>query len=146
MWLSQTLLILSALSLHIGFGLIFGYLWKRTREGGSELLGTVLTAAFLALVFLPSCLVILGFHELHPIIRLAMILMGFLAPALLVFPRSGKTIENHTRALRKFYPAISMLILTAWNLSIFVQGGVASSAPLAISSLLASLAVLQRSP
>lgn len=146
MWLNQTLLILSALSLHIGFGLIFGYLWKRTRAVGKDIYGTIFTAAFLAFIFLPSCLVILGFSELHGLVRLIMILMGFLASILVVLPRPGKAIESHKRALGKIYPAISMLILAAWNLSIFMQGGVASSAPLAISSILASFAIIQRSP
>ena len=63
MELNQTLLRLSALSLHTGFGFVFGLLWKRWRQNDRQPHRIIPFLAFFCFVYLPSCLVVLGLDE-----------------------------------------------------------------------------------
>ena len=146
MSLNQILLTLSVLSLHTGFGLALGILWRRSRHHDQGLLWTLLTAAFLTFVFIPSCLVILGLDELHGLFRIFSLFLGLIA-ALLPFYREGWIATRlNPRMLRKIYPVVSMFLLASWSTTVFIQDGIASGVPLALFSALAGFLALQRKP
>ena len=146
MWLNQTLLILTALSLHTGFGLSLGFLWKRARQDDHGLQWTLLTAAFLTFVFIPSCLVIMGLDDLQRALRVFSLFLGLLAALLPLYRETWIATRLNTRVLRKAYPVVSMLLLASWSMTTFIQHGTTSGAPLALSSALAGIAALQSKP
>lgn len=143
MLLNQTLLLLSALSLHSGFGFFLGSLWRRSRQKDHVLQWAALSLVFFFLVYLPSCLVVLGLNELHSALRFLTLMLGWITIAL-PFLRSGRAATLlGSQALQKFYIATSMLLLASWSTTIVVHDGIASGAPLALTSALAGIAVMQ---
>lgn len=143
MSLNQILLALSALSLHIGFGLTLGFLWRRSRHPDQELRWPLLTAAFFTFVFIPSCMVILGLGELQRSFRVFSLLLGSLAPLLPLYGERWFPTRSNTHLLRNVYPVVSMLLLASWSMITFIQDGTTSGAPLALSSALAGFLSLQ---
>ena len=76
MWIKQTLLLLTVLSLHTGFSFTLGILAARFRERPSTWAGSV---AFLFLVYLPSCLVVIGMADIASPLRMAILCIGLIS-------------------------------------------------------------------
>jgi hypothetical protein len=144
MILNQILLILVALSLHIGFGVALGLLWKHGWECGNYLRACLSALAFFAFVYFPSCLVIWNLEVLSGGIQIAILLIGLTAAALPFMRWRRVSSLLKVQALRSIYPAVSMLLLASWSLSTVVQDGLTSGAPLALSSTIAGFAAILR--
>jgi len=146
MELNHTLLRLSSLSLHTGFGFVLGLLWKRWRQNAEQPRGIVPFFAFLCLVYLPSCLVILGLDERNGAFSIFTLMLGFVATFVPLFKGKRITSLLNSPLPRKIYPAASMLLLASWSMIVFVQDGIASGVPLALTSTIAGIAALQYKP
>jgi hypothetical protein len=144
MVLYQLLLIPAALSLHIGFGVTLGFLWKHGRERGNYLRACFSALAFFAFVYFPSCLVIWSMEVLSGEIRIAILFIGLVVAALPFIRWRRLSSLFKVQTFRSIYPAVSMLLLASWSLSAVVQDGITSGAPLALSSTIAGLAALLR--
>jgi hypothetical protein len=146
MWLNQTLLLLSVLSLHTGFGLILGFLLRQSRLSGHPLKWGLAAIAFFSLINFPSSLVILGLDELNVASRSLAWMFGFIAALMPLFRFRWVSNLLNSPTLRKLYPAASMLLLASWSTILFVQDGTAAAAPLALSATIAGIAALQYRP
>lgn len=144
MLIDQALLFFTVLSLHTGFGLALGLLGNNLRHRTVVLRRIGIVTGFILLIYLPSCLVILGLKELSSGMRFLAIVISVIA---VVVPLSSKRlllVKINSGKIWNAYPAVSMLFIAAWSLITFFIHGTVSGAPLALAATIAALAVLQR--
>ena len=144
MLIDQTLLFFTVLSLHTGFGLALGLLGNNLRHRSVILRRIGFMTGFILLIYLPSCLVILGLNELSSGLRFLAIAISVIA---VVIPLTSKRLLLETINSGKIwnaYPAVSMLLIAVWGLITFFIDGTVSGVPLALAATIAALAVLQR--
>jgi hypothetical protein len=87
MLIDQALLFFTALSLHTGFGIALGLLGNSLRHSTAILRRIGYVAGFVLLIYLPSCLVILGLRELSSGMRIITIVTSIIA---VVIPLTSK--------------------------------------------------------
>ena len=144
MLIDQALLFFTALSLHTGFGIALGLLGNSLRHTTVILRRIGYIAGFILLIYLPSCLVILGLQELSSGMRIIMIVISIVAVVIPVTSKRPLFEFINPSKIWNAYPAVSMLLIAAWSLIAFYLDGTVSGAPLALAATIAGLAALQR--
>ena len=146
MAIDLALLILSVLSLHAGFGLVFGILISRTLRANTVTM-TIGTLAYGLLIYFPSVLVIVKLEELSGVAR-GLILLAGIITTLTPFMIKDLMLESLTLdRIYKRYAITCMMLLTLWALSAFYLEKNVFAVPLALFACLAALAtLLKREP
>jgi hypothetical protein len=140
----QSLLFITAVSLHTGFGLVLGMLGNNLRFRPGILRGIGSVAGFILLIYFPSCLTILGLHELPRGMRLLALATSMIAVVLPLTSNRPLLETINPGKIWNAYPTVSMLLIAAWSLITFFMDGTVSGAPLAVAATIAALASLQR--
>ena len=144
MLIDHAFLFFSVLSLHTGFGLALGLLGNNLRYRSVILSGIGFLTGFLILVYLPSCLVILGLKQLSSSMRFVVIVISMIAVAIPLTSKRPLLETANSGKLWNAYPVACMLLIAAWSMINFFNDGTVSGAPLALAATIAALAVLQR--